>query len=103
MSVYSESSSDVLPTQTDSLTGTATTTTSPAAAAAVVVAAVVVDSFGVELPEEMPSPLQHQQQQEQKFVSMEVKLTLLVVLCLQNAVYTMLRRYRCVPIYKREI
>lgn len=29
-------------------------------------------------------------------VSKGVKLVLLVVLCLQNAVYTMLRRYRCV-------
>ncbi|CAN0440741.1 unnamed protein product, partial [Hapterophycus canaliculatus] len=28
-------------------------------------------------------------------VSTTVKLVLLVVLCLQNAVYTMLRRYRC--------
>ena len=29
-------------------------------------------------------------------VSKVVKLALLVVLCLQNAVYTMYRRYRCV-------
>lgn len=29
-------------------------------------------------------------------VSKAVKLALLVILCLQNAVYTMLRRYRCV-------
>lgn len=28
-------------------------------------------------------------------VSKLVKLSLLIVLCLQNAVYTMLRRYRC--------
>lgn len=35
-------------------------------------------------------------------VSKLVKLSLLIVLCLQNAVYTMLRRYRCVCVRERK-